>query len=124
MAELNSNPETSNERIRRLNKAVHEHIRRGDAQFDVIDNVMVVTLSMGELDYRYQLLRIPVEDVVEGDLVSIGGWDAEVQASEPYSDYVWDLEVEGSAEVADVAFTSTVRFPLSAPVVVLRRFAR
>lgn len=64
-----------------------------------------------EIDMNvYPQRRLSVYHIREGDQVEIAGWPAMVKFSEPYSEYLWSLTVEGHFKDGD-PFTTSVTLP-------------
>lgn len=64
--------------------------------------------------------RVPVTDVKVNDLVEVAGWPAIVKVSEPWSDFVWFLQVHGTYRDKD-PFVTDIKFPADIKVYVRRR---
>jgi len=72
-------------------------------------------------EHRQQSLS--VFRIREGDQVEIAGWPAIVKFSEPYSEFLWSLTVEGHFRDGD-PFTSSVTLPADVRVKVRRKPTR
>lgn len=72
---------------------------------------------------EHRQVSLPVFRVDQGDQVEIAGWPALVKYSEPYSDHVWYLEVEGHFADGE-PFTTAIKIPADQQVRVRRKPTR
>lgn len=56
---------------------------------------------------------VPADQVPEGVTVNVAGWIGEIVHSEPWSDYIWQFEIQGKHADGD-PFTTTLKLPVTA----------
>lgn len=69
-------------------------------------------------EHRQRMVR--VSEVLPGDQVELAGWPALVRHSEPWSDFIWFVEVDGHYADGD-AFSTSFKIPVDVKLRIRRR---